>query len=443
MMTPPQFLKSLEGAMNEYRFRDGEALITQIDPTPFTLKEIKAALNLLRRKRQFATMERLASTFFMAGHPHAVIRRQWAQSLLDQNRVGQALVVLREAAEKFASDPDEGPELRGLIGRANKQLYVNEGGAEHLVAAIGAHRADWLARRGDYRWQGINLVALTERARRDSVSGFDPLDPQTTAREILDDIEAKGAGGYWDYATALEASIATGDESAALVYLKDYVLHPKTDAFEIASTLRQLKEVWRADELPVGAKIIPVLEHALLQREGGRIEPTMIKPKKAAAAFEAVYGAQSYTYMGWMDALMRRCLGVARICDRETQAAKGTGFLLPGRVLKEDWGDAPVLLDELARRQPRRSRPGAAAARRGGRGVHTAAGSAASQPGRVAVQFPARGSRRDDHTARAAAVTWIVRVHAVRSEPDQRHGGPAAGVCHRSSEWRRAGSIDV
>jgi hypothetical protein len=330
--------------MTEYRFRDGAALIQQVDPAPFSLKQIRAALSLLRRKRQFAAMGSLASTFFMAGHADAVIRRQWAQSLLDQNRVTQALTALREASTEFASDPLEGPELRGLIGRAYKQLYVNDGDGKNLVAAIDAYRGDWLARRGDYRWQGINLVALVARAQRDSVSGYEPIDPQATAKEILEDIDLRGAGGYWDYATALEAAVALGDQDTALVNLKKYILHPDTDAFEIASTLRQLKEVWRAQELPIGQQIIPVLEHALLQREGGAVEPSKIEPKKAKQAFEAVYGTQSYTYLTWMDGLMARCLGVARVRDRETQKPEGTGFLLPGKVLKEEWGDAPVLL---------------------------------------------------------------------------------------------------
>lgn len=343
-MTPQQFLKELGAAMAEYRYRDGDALIEQIDPTSFSLKEIKTALSLLRRKSRFASLERLASMFFMAGHPYPVIRRQWAQSLLDQNRVAQALSALREAAAKFADDPVEGPELRGLIGRAYKQLYVNEGGAENLVAAIDAYRDDWLGRRGDYRWPGINVVALVERAQRDAVSGFQPIDAKETAKEILDDIDSRAAGGYWDYATALEASIALDDEEAALANLKKYVLHPDTDAFEIGSTLRQLKEVWRAHEMPIGQQIIPVLEHALLQREGGAIQPSLIESKKAQHAFEAVYGEQSYTPLKWMDALTERCKGVARICDRTTHEPKGTGFVLPGRLLKEAWGNEPVLL---------------------------------------------------------------------------------------------------
>lgn len=344
MITPQQFLKELGKAMDDYRFRDGEALVQQIDPGPFTLREIKSALNLLRRKRQFASMERLASMFFLAGHEHAIIRRQWAQSLLDQNRVTQALTTLHGAVKKFADDPVEGPELRGLLGRAYKQLYVNDGGAENLLAAINAYRGDWTHRRGDYRWPGINLVALVERARRDSVSGFEPIDAQATAQEILDDIDSRGMSGHWDYATALEASVALGDQDAALANLKKYVLHPGTDAFEIASTLRQLEEIWHAQALPIGQQIIPVLKHALLQREGGAIEATTIEPEQAKEAFEAVYGTESYTPMRWMDALAARCSGVARICDRTTNKPEGTGFLLPGKLIRESWGDAPVLL---------------------------------------------------------------------------------------------------
>jgi hypothetical protein len=46
-------------------------------------------------------------------------------------------------AEKCADDPVEGPEIRGLIGRAYKQLFVTTSDPEALKAAIVGYRPDW------------------------------------------------------------------------------------------------------------------------------------------------------------------------------------------------------------------------------------------------------------------------------------------------------------
>lgn len=47
----------------------------------------------------------------------------------------------------------------------------------------------------------------------------------------------------WDHGTAMEACIALGDGDGALARLDAY-LAEGADAFELASTLRQLTEVW-------------------------------------------------------------------------------------------------------------------------------------------------------------------------------------------------------
>ena len=47
---------------------------------------------------------------------------------------------------------------------------MSQGETEHLHFAIDAYTRDWEARKGDYRWHGINLVALLKRAERDGVT---------------------------------------------------------------------------------------------------------------------------------------------------------------------------------------------------------------------------------------------------------------------------------
>src|SRR4029079_1899839 len=195
------------------------------------------------------------------------IRRVWCQSLLDVGRGLPALSILNSMSQKYSGDPVEGPEIRGLIGRAYKQLFVENGDTEFLRAAITAYRFDWERRQGDYRYHGINLVSLLSRAKRDGISVDVDLDPAAIAQQIHDEIEEHGATGIWDYATNLEAAIAQKDERAILSWAYKYVQHPDADAFDLGSTLRQLKEVWRLEGTDIGNKLLPVLEYAVLQRE--------------------------------------------------------------------------------------------------------------------------------------------------------------------------------
>jgi hypothetical protein len=121
----------------------------------------------------------------MAGKDDPIIRRQWCQSLLDQGRVLQALAALNLLSQKYFDEPVEGPEIRGLIGRAYKQLFVEDSDAESLRAAIDAYRFDWERRQGDHRWHGINLVSLLSRAKRDGISIDNALDAAEVARQIM------------------------------------------------------------------------------------------------------------------------------------------------------------------------------------------------------------------------------------------------------------------
>jgi hypothetical protein len=344
MMKPENYLTELNCALKEYRFQDIQHLTAGIDPTSFNMQQIKKALALLRRKRQFGELEHAAGLFTLAGHDEPLVRRQWAQALLDLNRVTQGIGALEKMVTQYGDHEAEGPEIRGLLGRAYKQLYVNHGGAENILKAIDAYAQDWQSRKGDYRWQGINLVALLERARRDGVKDESHLEPKQIARDILADLDDKGVQGAWDYATAMEASIALGDEPSALEWAKLYLHHPSADAFEIGSTLRQFRELWQLEDGDLGKQLLPVLEYALLQREGGKVEPLKVGNIRDNSGFEAVWGSEGLVYLQWLDTLYLRCNAIARISDSSTGAPQGTGFLMPGDKVCKAWGAAPVFV---------------------------------------------------------------------------------------------------
>jgi hypothetical protein len=264
--------------------------------------------------------------------------------LLDQNRVRQGLAALQNMADEVKHDPTEGPEVRGLIGRAYKQLYVNEGGKDNLVSAIQAYREGWQARMGDYRWHGINLVSLLARARQDGVDPKISDMESEIAKQILNEIEDLEQNlQLWDYGTAMEAAIALDNEGEALKWARQYVRHPSIDAFELASTLRQMKEIWRLNKTAIGKQLLPVLEYELLQHEGGSLTLTTTSITDDSG-FEAVYGSEGSVYMDWMESLLRYSRSVARVINSVTGEPFGTGFLLRGSDLRQEWGDQLVLL---------------------------------------------------------------------------------------------------
>ena len=343
-MQPKQYLTELESALEQYRFREVRTLTDQIDPSSFDLLQIKKALYLIRRKRRFADLEHAASLFNMAGNEDPFIRRQWCQSLLDQGRVLQALAALNLMSQKYSDEPAEGPEIRGLIGRAYKQLFVEDGQAENLRAAIDAYRFDWERCQGNDWWHGINLVSLLSRAKRDGISIDNALEATEIAQQIRDGIEEHGATGVWDYATSLEAAIAQQDERAILISAKKYIQHPDADAFELGSTLRQLKDVWRLEGTDIGKKLLPVLEYAVLQREGGSVHPMQLGKVPVGEGFEAVYGSEGAVKLQWIDTLYRCCTAIGRISNAATGDPAGTGFLMSGTDLCLNWGNGPFFL---------------------------------------------------------------------------------------------------
>ncbi len=341
-MGPDEFLAELERALDNYRFDDVGPLLERVDPAEFDSGQVKRTLGLIRRKRLFAELERAASLFSLAGHPQPVVRRQWAQALLDQNRIPAALTALRVLQPQVQDDPAEGPEVRGLIGRALKQRFVNEGKPDDLVRAIRAYREDWTRDPEKNRWHGINLAALLERAAREGVDPGESPNPEEIAGRILRDIGDLDEPALWDYATAMEAAVALGDKKTALLWAKRYATHPRADAFELGSTLRQMKEIWQLEGSDLGGALLPVLEYELLQREGATLP--LPCPASSAEGFEAVYGSEGSLLLDWMETMFRRCRAIGRVFDPAAGEPLGTGFLVRAKHLRDQWGDRCLFL---------------------------------------------------------------------------------------------------
>jgi hypothetical protein len=323
-------------------------------------------LQELRRKRFFDLMERLAEALRQFGHDEAIIRRLYAQALIDQGRAPAAIDVLEALIARTAEDPAENAEARGLLGRVYKQRYVDAVNAEPQAAArrgcqldlrrsLAAYHEIYRADRLEHHWHGINAAALVARARRDGVPLDDAPDDGELAREILAGIEARGPRqqlDHWRVATAAEACVALGRPADALLWIAEYVQRQTADAFELSSTLRQLTEVWRLEiGSPPGSLLLPLLQSHLLQRQGGRVElasgaigetrgrtaavaaaATAAADSgagAAAAGLEKVLGQDGVVTLTWYRTGLDRCRLVAQVQTRMGEGI-GTGFLVRG-----------------------------------------------------------------------------------------------------------------
>jgi hypothetical protein len=183
------------------------------------------------------------------------------------------------------------------------------------------------------RWHGINAVALTARASRDGVELRASPDALEIARQILTAIHAEEETSAselpaWDVATAMEACVALNDVEAAEQRALEYAGCCDADAFEVFSTLRQMREVWLLSEDDgMGGRLLPILDAALLRRQGGDVK---ISPQDAGRQLEKNFGADRFNTLAWYQEGLERCRGIARI-ERPGGQGHGTGWVVDSR----------------------------------------------------------------------------------------------------------------
>jgi hypothetical protein len=145
----------------------------------------------------------------------------------------------------------------------------------------------------------------------------------------------------------MEALLALGRTDAALARAREYAAHPDVDAFEVASTLRQLEEVWELSSgPPPGSSILPLLRSRLLLEEGGALTfkaKDVAIEQQSAARLERVHGFDRFQTLQWYRQGLECCSAIARI-ETESGRGIGTGWLLQGGDWLQPASDAPLLV---------------------------------------------------------------------------------------------------
>jgi len=317
--------------------------------------EARRLLGALKNKRFFDLLGTAAEALIESGQDAPAIRKLLAQGLIEQGRLVAARDGLLRLEEDTRGDVVENAEARGLLGRVHKQLYVREPQADrgrrtrHITTAIEWYASAYVTDPDANYWHGINTVACLMRARRDGLDVTSPLDPAATAKAALKVVNAGASPGAWQLATAMEACVALGETNEALAWAHKYVASKDADAFELGSSLRQLKEVWQlTPSAEPGASLITLLEANLLQREGGRVQGTPADLQSMAKVadmlnLEGRFAGEEFTKIRFLAMAIARSNLVASVSNRFGDRV-GSAFVVPGDRLHPSLSPSPVLV---------------------------------------------------------------------------------------------------
>lgn len=320
-----------------------------------TREAVDAAATLLmplRDLREFGRLCALAELVCRLRWHDARARRLYAQGLIETRRLAAAVDLLEAAKARYGEGHAEYAEFEGLLGRAYKQLFIDTADAQgpwaggFLERAIAAYRGSYMRDRAANFWHGINLGALTHAAklRGQVVTGPSATEYTTELLTALEAIETAKRDQWW-HATKAEAHAARAEWEASEHALRDYIADSNTTPFMLASTLRQLRDLWAIQNEPRGARLLQMLEATLISWPApGAVmnmdAPHLLKTRALAPQndpqLQRVMGPEGFETITWYRMGLERAASVAAVTER-LGLRFGTGFA----VRAGDFGIAP------------------------------------------------------------------------------------------------------
>jgi V8-like Glu-specific endopeptidase len=186
-------------------------------------------------------------------------------------------------------------------------------------------------------WHAVNAVALIALGERRKVRhdrrAEAPRIAHAIAKRLQQDFE-RDTAGFWDLLTLGEACLALGAVDAAELWYRRAIDVPDVEPFALASSVRQLKEVWglNANE-GAGRRLLPPLETALAR--SGKVAlftAEAIRRGDADEKLEKIFGDTGFMSPEKIRLGLKRCEAVGRV-EETTGDGVGTGFAIPGNEL--------------------------------------------------------------------------------------------------------------
>ena len=319
----------------------------------------KKLVNELRAARQFDHMLQVAELVSRRDPKDVENRRLYAQALIETGKVTAAIDVLQAASQGLSKSDPEWPEVKGLLGRCNKQIFIEAvdktgpEAREALQQAIVSYRQPYEEAPAANYWHGVNLAALLTKSLKLGLPIPQELDPKTIAQNLCTTLEAitPATRDIWSKCTLAEANLTLDNWDAFERYIGEFAQDPDTHAFAVASCLRQLTEVWDLDkDRGRGRGVIDALNARLMMLPGGKLvvgpkELRELSNQKAPpqGQLEAILGVEGTKTYNWWQTGLARARSVASI-RLQLGNRQGTGFLLTAGDLGLDPKEDLVVL---------------------------------------------------------------------------------------------------
>jgi V8-like Glu-specific endopeptidase len=326
-----------------------------------TAAKVRSAAEALNSGLLFEHTRLLGETWRGRQEFDPTIAKRHAQALIELSALDGAEAVLKDAlprvsaADAGAQARKERLEYEGLLGRIDKQRFVDTGDLDTLGRATDRYLAQY-HQPGQPYWHGINAVALLAREEREGVGRQGVIASGALAKEIYDHVAGRFAtdrNDVWLAATACEASLARGECDQAELWLYRLLHHPQVRPFHVNSLRRQLQEIWQAD--PVGggqscADRLAGIVRQHLMRTDSRFSVSRSDLQRAtqatagdAAGLEKNFSGESGFSVDTIKGMLAACRSIG--CVTNTAGERlGTGFLVNGGALKEAFGPAPIFV---------------------------------------------------------------------------------------------------
>ncbi len=320
----------------------------------------------LRNARAFPALETFANGLLEIGIEDETIRRFLAQSMIETGRVIPAIDVLNGILARIGTDRShpEFAEAHGLLGRCHKQRFVDSAKLvpdptrhQYIATALDHYRQMVEpGALGRTPWHSINVIGLLARMQQDGLAA-DRNEAEALSRGLIADLLPQATAGTifpWAYATLGEASLALGQPDLARTYLDMFASCRGVDAHMLASTIRQLEQVWglRSGADQEGA-MIALLKQRLAELTRGQAQFSRLEiagieqlARLPEPTLEARIGREGPRKLRWLRKGFEAARSIARVFIKGTSEGKGhgTGFLIRGSVLCQKLGDELLLL---------------------------------------------------------------------------------------------------
>lgn len=319
----------------------------------------KKLVDELRGARQFERMLRVAELVSRRDPKDVKNRRLYAQALIETGKVTAAIDVLQAASQRLSRSDPEWPEVKGLLGRCNKQIFIDAvdktgpEAREALQQAIDSYRQPYEEAPATNYWHGVNLAALLTKSLKLGLPIPSELDPKAIAQNLCTTLKAMSPASrdIWSKCTLAEAHLTLDNWDEFERYIGEFAQDPATHAFAVASCLRQLTEVWDLDkDRGRGRGVVDALNARLMKLPGGKLvvgpkELRELSNQKAPpqGQLEAILGVEGTKTYKWWQTGLARARSVASI-KLQLGNRQGTGFLVRAGDLGLDRKDDLVVL---------------------------------------------------------------------------------------------------